>query len=64
MDIYLLTDSLNLNAAGQKIKDNNEGISSLKPVVKPVKPNPNVAVSNLNGTDHTLHKQVFYDEIK
>ena len=24
MDIYLLTDSLNLNSAGQKIKDNND----------------------------------------
>ena len=66
MDIYLLTDSLSMDGAGQKIKDNNED-NSLAPQVrsKPTNQNPNVKISSLKGVDyHTEPKSVFYDDIK
>ena len=54
MDIYLLTDSLALDGAGQKIKDTNEDMSLL-PKIRAKPTTPNVAVSSLRDT-HTEHK--------
>lgn len=63
MDIYMLTDSLSLDIAGQKIKDANEYLSLAPKAKARASENPNVAVSSL-GDSHKEHKQIFYDEIK